>query len=103
MEKVRDYSHKNYDSWHSFDDIAKYNLFITFAVGMSIVSHEVILQEVLYQFSYTAHDKWILSCAATEGTVSFIEEPLVQYRRHGKNVSGILKGINTKEDYIKKD
>lgn len=101
-KKVRDYSHKNYDSWHSFDDIAKYNLFITFAVGMSIVACGDFTRSTLPISSYTAHDKWILSCAATEGTVSFIEEPLVQYRRHGKNVSGILKGINTKEDYIKK-
>ena len=102
-KKVRDHSHKNYDSWHSFDDIAKYNLFITFAVGMSIVACGDFARSTLPISSYTAHDKWILSCAATEGTVSFIEEPLVQYRRHGKNVSGILKGINTKEDYIKKN
>ncbi len=99
-EKVRDHSHKNYDSWHSFDDIAKYNLFITFAVGMSIVACGDFARSTLPISPYTAHDKWILSCAATEGTVSFIEEPLVQYRRHGKNVSGILKGINTKKDYI---
>ncbi|WRK53107.1 hypothetical protein SD457_23730 [Coprobacillaceae bacterium CR2/5/TPMF4] len=64
---------------------------------MSIVACGDFARSTLPISPYTAHDKWILSCAATEGTVSFIEEPLVQYRRHGKNVSGILKGINTKK------
>ncbi|MCF0107047.1 MAG: glycosyl transferase, partial [Holdemanella sp.] len=49
---------------------------------------------------YTGHDKWILACASSEGSVGYIEDTLVQYRRHGHNVSGVLSGINSKQDYI---
>lgn len=51
---------------------------------------------------YTGHDKWIISCASKEGKVAFIDEPLVQYRRHGQNVSGVLIGIESKKDYEEK-
>lgn len=51
---------------------------------------------------YTGHDKWIISCASKEGRVAFIDEPLVQYRRHGHNVSGVLIGIESKKDYEEK-
>lgn len=101
ISSVRNVSNKNYDSWNSGDDIAKYNVFITFAVGMSIVADGTFARSIIPFNDYTGHDNWILSCASVEGKVSFINDTLVQYRRHGKNVSGTLKGIQKKEDYYK--
>ncbi|MEJ8738345.1 glycosyltransferase [Erysipelotrichaceae bacterium HCN-30851] len=98
---VRAVSNKPYDSWKSFDDICKYNIFISYAVGMSMVVNGNLARSAIPFSDHTGHDKWLLACASAEGTVSFIEESLVQYRRHGKNVSGTLKGINNKEDYMK--
>ena len=34
---VRKHSNKNYDNWNTYDDITKYNIFVTYAVGMSII------------------------------------------------------------------
>jgi len=97
---VRANSNKPYDSWHSGDDICKYNMFICYAVGMSIMVNGDLARNAVPFSIYTGHDKWIIACASAEGNVSFIEEPLVKYRRHGKNISGTLKGINSKKDYI---
>lgn len=99
-EKSRQGSKKNYDNWHSFDDIMKYTSIICYAVGMSIVVDGNLLRSILPFSENTGHDKWSLICASAQGQVSFIEEPLVQYRRHGKNVSGVLVGINSKKEYI---
>lgn len=99
-ESVRKSSNKNYESWQSGDDICKNNLVITYAVGMCLVGKGNFIRSCLPLSKNTGHDKWIISCAATEGKVSFINDTLVQYRRHGNNVSGVLVGINTKEDYV---
>lgn len=102
IEKYRDVNHGMSESWHTGDDIAKYNLIITYAIGMVMVGKGDFVRSTLPFSNYTGHDKWVLSCAAAEGKVAFIEDPLVQYRRHGENVSGVLIGIDSKEDYIKK-
>ncbi len=98
---VRKSSHKPYESWHSFDDICKFNIFICYAVGMVMVVDGSFARTTLPFSVHTGHDKWVLACASAEGKVSFIERPLVQYRRHGKNVSGTLKGIHSKSDYMR--
>lgn len=100
VDSVRKESNKIQENWHTGDDIAKYNLFITFAVGMVIVMKGEYARSTLPFSSYTGHDKWVISCAATDGKVAFIEEPLVQYRRHGHNVSGVLIGIESRKDYM---
>lgn len=34
------------------------------------------------------HDGWVAICAPWFGNIGFIDIPLIEYRRHGKNVSG---------------
>lgn len=97
---AREGSNKNYDNWHSFDDITKYTAIICFAVGMSMVTDGKFLRSILPFPKQAGHDQWALMCAGVEGNISFIEEPLVDYRRHSHNVSGVLLGINTKEEYV---
>lgn len=99
-ESVRACSNKPWDSWKSGDDIGKYNLFITYAVGMSMVLQGDFARRMLPISNYAAHDNWAILCACAEGKVSFLEETLVRYRRHGKNVSGVLLGIHSKQDYM---
>lgn len=101
-KSVREVSKKNYDCWKTGDDICKYNLIVTYAVGMSIVANGKFSRGCLPFSRMTGHDKWILACASTEGKVSFINDTLVQYRRHKNNVSGVLTGIHSKKDYIDK-
>lgn len=66
---------------------------------MVLVASGNFARSILPFSTYTGHDKWIISCASVEGKVAFIDEPLVQYRRHGHNVSGVLVGIESKKDY----
>lgn len=70
---VYENSKKNYDNWNTYD-ITKYNLFITYAVGMSILMMAILLDQ-LFLFKNTGHDKWVLAC--TEGKVGYLNEPLV--------------------------
>ena len=102
ISSVRKNSNKNYESWHTGDDIVKYNIFTTYAVGMCMVMDGKFARSILPISNFTGHDKWALCCAGIEGKISFIEEPLVQYRRHSNNVSGVLNGVNSKSEYYEK-
>lgn len=50
----------------------------------------------------TVCDQWLCMTAAHFGRIVFLPEPLVHYRQHADNQTGILFGIETKEDYYKK-
>lgn len=87
------------EKWSTGDDIAQYCLFKPYALGMSMAVLGDFARNAMPVSNYTGHDKWLMACGSAEGIISHIEEPLVQYRRHGNNVSGVLKGIKTKADY----
>lgn len=50
----------------------------------------------------TVCDQWLAMLAARQGAVAFVDEPLVRYRIHGGNQTGILTSVFSKEDYREK-
>lgn len=98
-ESVRHHSKKNYETWNTYEDIGKYNFFTTYTVGMTMVIEGKFARSTIPFSIYTGHDKWMTACACACGKISYLDEPLVYYRRHGKNISGILVGIHSKKDY----
>ena len=38
------------------------------------------------------HDDWIATCAVLKGTIATVHEELMDYRQHGNNVVGIVRG-----------
>lgn len=101
-EKARLGSKKSWDKWVTGDDIFIKTTVVSYAVGMAMLVNGSFARSIVPFSSNTGHDKWTIICAAAEGTVSFIDKPLVKYRRHGANVSGTLTGINSKVDYYEK-
>lgn len=95
-------SNESSEKWGTGDDIARFNLFKTYALGMAMAVDGDFARSAMPVSNYTGHDKWLMACGATEGIVSHIVKPLVQYRRHSNNVSGVLKGIDTKAEYYKR-
>lgn len=102
IESVRKVVNKNYENWKTGDDICKYDLVICFAVGMCIVADGDFARSVCPISECAGHDQWLLACASTEGKVSFIDEPLVQYRRHDHNVSGVMNDVKSKKQYYER-
>lgn len=73
--------------------------FRTLAQGMSIVCTVSLAKSVL-PFNNIAFDKWLSCVALAENKTVHVSKALVEYRRHDNNVSGVLKNIESKEDYI---
>ena len=87
------------DTWNTGDDITARNAFFTYAPGMSITARTDAAKKALPFCKGSCHDKWVLLCLSVEGTVAYVDEPLIKYRRTGKNVSGVLNGVSGKQDY----
>lgn len=50
-------------------------------------------------FDGTYCDQWICAVAAADGAITFVDLPLVRYRRHDRNQTGTLSSIHSRQDY----
>ncbi len=46
------------------------------------------------------HDRWLSVIASMNGYLTYVNKPLIRYRQHGKNQTGVLKDITDKQSYI---
>lgn len=100
-ESVRRTSKKSSETWSTGDYITDKAIFVCFATGMSIIAkREDVLSVTPFPIT-VAHDRWLAVALSVLGKPVFLEEPLVLYRRTGKNATGVLNGINSKKDYYK--
>lgn len=48
------------------------------------------------------HDHYLAFRAALDGAIDYLEEPQMRYRVYGGNQTGVMTGVQTKEDYYQK-
>lgn len=97
-------SHPNspQDNWKTGDRFVAEAAFTCYAIGMAtMVRRDAALACCPFPIC-TGHDKWLALCCGELGTCAYVEEPLVQYRRHGSNVSGAFSGVASKSDWYEK-
>lgn len=87
------------DRWKTGDDITARAAFFCYGTGMTIVAERRTAQSFLPFVPGVAHDQQLMLFLSAAGKVAYAEKPLVRYRRHGKNESGLLQGVKTKADY----
>ena len=85
--------------WHTGDRFVAESVFSAYAVGMAMMVRADVAASLVPFSEGTGHDKWLMCGANIMGVCAFVDEPLVQYRRHGHNVSGALAGITCKQDW----
>lgn len=66
-----------------------------------LVRREVAQQSIPFE-PLLVHDHWIALIASTLGTIESIKEPLIQYRQHSANQTGVLSGVYDKKSYFEK-
>ena len=89
-------------SWNSGDDITVRAAFSCYAIGMATMLRANVAKALVPFPKGTAHDFWLALGASELGQMAFIDEPLVQYRRHGNNASSLFSGIKSKEDWYER-
>lgn len=86
-------------NWNTGDEIACEALFFCYATGMSIHAKKSDVEKYIPFIPNVAHDRYITVMLSEQGKAVYVDKPLVKYRRHQKNKTGTLSGINNKEDY----
>ena len=98
-DSVRHHSKAPCDTWTTGDDITARAAFRCYATGMSILARRDAVEACMPFSTYTGHDKWLMLCLSAAGRIAYVDRPLIRYRRYGKNVTGTLNGVNSKQDY----
>lgn len=88
--------------FHDGNNLAQYLLVRNFVIGCTmLISAEVSKKSLPFEQGYI-HDQWLAANAALNGTLVWIQTPLIRYRQHSNNQTGVLKGIKTKKEYYEK-
>lgn len=80
-------------------NLAKDLLVANFVIGCAMMVRSDVAKKAIPFENTLVHDMWIAIIAATEGKIVFINKPLVRYRQHSFNQTGILTDIYDKETY----
>lgn len=80
--------------------LARYYAFTNCTAGCSMLMRSDLARMAVPFPEGTVCDQWLCLTSSATGAVSFIESPLVKYRIHGSNQTGVLAGISTKEEYM---
>lgn len=83
-------------------NLAKDLLMTNFVTGCAMMVRKDIAQKAIPFEDTLIHDQWIAIIAAINGKIEFINKPLVRYRQHSSNQTGILKDIYDKKTYYSK-
>lgn len=98
-KSYREISHFQSDRWNTGDSITGRAAFFCYATGMAITARRETVQRYLPFIPGSAHDAQLMLFLSAEGRIAYVDRPLVRYRRHGKNETGTLNGVNRKKDY----
>lgn len=70
-----------------------------FVVGCAMMMKTETAKRALPFGNQFVHDQWLAVVAALEGSIAVIHKPLIRYRQHSNNQTGILTGVQCKQDY----
>ncbi len=73
-----------------------------FVIGCTMLMRRESAQKAVPFVDEMVHDHWLALSAAAEGNVISVLQPLIHYRIHGGNQTGVLVGVSSKKDYKEK-
>lgn len=82
--------------------LAKELIYRNFAMGCTMIIERAHVLTYLPIPKEIVHDHYIAFRAAAEGAIDYLAEPQMKYRVYGGNQTGVMSGVETKEDYLEK-
>lgn len=79
--------------------LAERYFFRNCTAGCTMLLRSRIAKGVLPFPGKTVCDQWLAIAAAAQGRVVFVDRPLVRYRQHRSNQTGILTGVTDRASY----
>ncbi len=76
-------------------------IYKNFVIGCTMLVQSRIAKAALPFARSMVHDHYLAWYCAQENEIAVASQPLVYYRQHAGNQTGVLTGIVTKEDYLR--
>ena len=87
--------------FHSGENLAEGLLFRNFVTGCTMLMPAEIARQAIPFCPYMVHDHYLALYAALNGSIQSVMQPLIQYRIHGNNQTGVLAGVTDKDSYFR--
>ena len=92
---------RRHHKFRSGEGLAEGLLLSNFATGCTMLVKSEAAKAAAPFCPYMVHDHYIaLYCAASGGEIRSVLRPLIRYRVHGKNQTGLMAGVDNRESYI---
>ena len=95
-------SMRTYRKRHVFfegDNLFKQLIYRNFVVGCTmLVKKDIVLKSLPFVDSMV-HDHYIALFASCFGNIKFVNKPLIFYRQHGNNQTGVFMNVSNKKNY----
>ena len=83
----------------SGENLAEGLLFHNFVTGCTMLMPAEIARQAIPFCPYMVHDHYLALYAALHGAIQSVMQPLIRYRIHEHNQTGLLTGITDKQSY----
>ena len=87
--------------FYSGENLAEGLLFHNFVTGCTMMMPADLAKQAAPFCPYMVHDHYLALCAADQGHIVSLKQPLICYRIHGNNQTGIMTGVQDKESYAR--
>lgn len=87
--------------FYSGSDVTKHLVVSNFVTGCAMMVRSHIAKKAVPFEPLLVHDHWIAVVASVEGEIVSLSVPLVKYRQHSGNQTGVLSGVCDKESYYR--
>lgn len=77
-------------------------IYRNFVMGCTIIMERERALSYLPFPSEIVHDHYLAYRASLDGAIDYLDEPQMRYRVYGGNQTGVMLGVNSKEDYRKR-
>lgn len=81
------------------EDLAEHYFFRNCTAGCTMLIQSPVAKQAVPFPAGTVCDQWLCIIAAGKGAVAFEKMPLLSYRQHAHNQTGILQGVSDKKTY----
>ncbi len=85
----------------SGENLTESLLFRNFVTGCTMLIRAEVAKQAVPFCPYMVHDHYLALFVSLYGSIRSLSQPLIKYRIHGGNQTGVLIGISSKESYLK--
>lgn len=90
---------RRHHRFRSGTDLAEGLLISNFVTGCTMLVKAEAAKAAVPFCPYMVHDHYIALCCAAEGRIVTVNSPLIRYRIHNRNQTGLMAGVTDKESY----